>query len=150
MERDRAGTWPRSLTCPKPAKRGLNPDQVGPGNSLGGCFGWNGALCGNQGLCSLFFQEFCPWIPRSLVSVKLSWFTSIIWVCRLYILLIIICTVSVDFVLSFLKGSPLPWSSGHTPSIPIFQNSSGPTKSQKFEHSVLSRTVSLLSPFHSS
>lgn len=142
-----ARTWPSSFTCPEPARRGLNP--VGPGNCLGECFGWNDCLCEIQGLCSFFFpQGFCPWILRSLVSVKLSWFTSIIWVCSLYILLIIIFTVSVDFGFTFLTGSPLPWSSGHT--LSIFQHSSCPTKSQKFEHSVLSRAFSLLSPFHSS
>lgn len=115
---------------------------------------WENALvgtivCVKFKVCVAFFpQGFCPWILRSLVSVKLSWFTSIIWVCSLYILLIIIFTVSVDFGFTFLTGSPLPWSSGHT--LSIFQHSSCPTKSQKFEHSVLSRAFSLLSPFHSS
>lgn len=88
---------------------------------------WENALVGTIAsvkfkVCvPFFFQEFCLWILRSLVSVKLSWFMSIIWVCRLSVLLIIVFTVSVEFGVAFLTGSPLPWTSGHTPSIPTLQ-----------------------------
>lgn len=87
---------------------------------------WENALVGTIAsvkfkVCvPFFFQEFCLWILRSLVSVKLSWFMSIIWVCRLSILLIVF-TVSVEFGVAFLTGSPLAWTSGHTPSIPTLQ-----------------------------